>query len=149
MNKLSLTALLVAMLSATVGVPGYVTAADCCPGSGCCGPGQTYVGQQLFPNPAGYAPVGIGPAARPPQTMNATNVPGSGKKARGAQTKAKPALPLAPQGAMQSPSVVTLSRPPTWAPFGRANLQVHDSTWFGDMGTVQPFIGSQEVAKWW
>jgi hypothetical protein len=109
MKKLSLTALLAVIVSAMVGVPGYVAAAGCDPGSGCCGNGQTYVGQQLFPNPAVPAQTSVSPAANRPQPMRAGNVMNSTRKTQAAQTKATPIVPLPLQAARQSPEALTFS----------------------------------------
>jgi hypothetical protein len=112
MNKLSLSALLFAIVSATVGVPGYVAAAGCDPASGCCGTGPTYVGQQLFPNSARPFQVNVGPAANPTQPMKATNVISSVKKARAAQTQTTPMVPGAPKVPGRSREALTLSCSP-------------------------------------
>jgi hypothetical protein len=112
MRKLSLTALLVAILSATVVLPGYVAAAGCDPASGCCGTGQSYVGQQLFAVPGGPSQVTYGPAPIPRQSTSAPKVDSTAGKARAAQTKTGPVIPVVPQFTSESLQVFTFSRTP-------------------------------------
>jgi hypothetical protein len=108
MMKLSMTALLVVMVSATVAVPGHVAAGCCDPGSGCCGTGQTYVGQQLFPNPAVPAQTSVNLAASPPQNTRATNVAGVARKKQAAQVTTQ-IVPLPLQAAGHSPKGLPFS----------------------------------------
>jgi hypothetical protein len=112
MNKLSLTALMVVIVSATMGAPGYVAAAGCDPASGCCGTGQTYVGQQLFPNQAIPAQVSVSPVARPPQNIRATNVAGGVRNARAVQVKAQLVVPMTQQRVDRSPEALIFSYMP-------------------------------------
>jgi len=112
MKKSSLTALLVVIVSGMVGAHMYAAAAGCDPGSGCCGTGQTYVGQPLFANPAGPYHVNIVPAANPPQPMNAKQVIGSPRTTRAAQSKATPIVPLTQPAAGKSTEGVTFSSLP-------------------------------------
>ena len=112
MKKLRLTALLIAVLSVMVSVPGYVAAAGCDPGSGCCGTGQTYVGQQLFAVPGAPAQVGFGPAASPPQSGSVTNRVGATAKTQTVRTKSAPRIPSVPQFKAESLEVFTFSRTP-------------------------------------
>jgi hypothetical protein len=100
MKNSTLTALLVGLLSSvTMSAPNYVVAADCCPGSGCCATGQTYVGQQLFPNPAIPFQVNAAPAATPSQPVRATSMTSSAEKRRSPQTNVRPTAPMALQAA--------------------------------------------------
>lgn len=112
MKQLRFTALMVVIVSATMGAPGYVAAAGCDPASGCCGTGQTYEGQQLFPNQTIPAQVSVSPVARPPQNIRATNVAGGVRKARAVQVKAKPVVPVAQQSADRSPGALIFSYMP-------------------------------------
>jgi len=112
MKQMSLTALLIAILSAMMVVPGYVAAAGCDPGSGCCGAGQSYVGQQLFAVPGAPSQVTYGPAPIPRQSTNVTNVSTTARKARAVQTETAPRIPTVPQFKAESLEVLTLSRTP-------------------------------------
>lgn len=112
MKRVSLTTLLVVIVSASVGVPGYVAAGACDPGSGCCGAGQTYVGRQLFPNPAASYRVSPGAAASSRQTTKPTNSVSAVKKTPAAQSKSARVFPLAPQAAGHVLEVLTFSCTP-------------------------------------
>jgi hypothetical protein len=109
MKRLRVTALLVVIVLAAVGAPGYVIAAGCDPASGCCGTGQTYVGQQLFPNPAAPYQVSPDAAASPRQTTKPANVVSTVKKTPVAQSKTAPVFPLAPKVAGNVLDILTFS----------------------------------------
>jgi hypothetical protein len=98
MKKLYLRALLV-VVSAAVGAPGYLAAAGCDPGSGCCGAGQAFVGQQFFVNPAGPFQVRVGPAANPAPAINSAMLTNATRKPQTAQAKTGRIVPLARQAA--------------------------------------------------
>jgi hypothetical protein len=116
MKKLRLPTFLAVIVFTAVGAPANVDAAGCCPGSGCCGTGQTYVGQQLFPNPAAPAPVSMSPAANPPQVMKSTkpiNVSASARKTAAAQSQsAAPIASSTQQAARESLEALTFSCAP-------------------------------------
>ena len=107
MKNNSLTVLLV-VVAATVGVPGYLLAAGCDPASGCCGTGQNYVSQQLFPNLT--APYQVSPrtVATPLPTTNTKNAVSTVRKAPVAQSETAPIVPVAQQPSGQSLEVLAL-----------------------------------------
>ncbi len=104
-KKFSLTALLCAIVFASMALPGHVAASECCPGSGCCGPNQAFSGQQLFTVPYGQPQASPAWTGNQPQGTELTNVSPTPKKTQASQTRTKPVVHVAPQAA----------RPPTRA----------------------------------
>jgi hypothetical protein len=112
MRKLSLSALLAVIVWSTIGGPA--AAADCCPGSGCCGSGQTYVGNQLFPNPAGPFQVGNAPAASALHPIKSAETHRAAGKRQAAQAEATAVAVSGPRVPTRSREALTVSCSPVF-----------------------------------
>ncbi len=70
MTRSYATTLLLAVVVSVTAFPGIVAASGCDPGSGCCGGGQSFVGQQLFSVPYGPSQAATGWTGNLPQSIN-------------------------------------------------------------------------------